>query len=192
HKNKSIIEIMGLEIGFCDMDEDSQNEIVSLIESERKSLLTYGCEESIHDYYDEYIENIQNSIKYFENKLGWKTGDDDGHLPLLSRGAFMHHSKNKEIYDIVDKKLSSLHKEIGSAPENNKITAICNYVMEKANHEILYSNTRESRESGPGFNDDNWSPATREEGKRIFVKANGRYANEKKLEVKKNTSRVVS
>jgi len=176
YKNKSVAEIMKLEVMLGHMNDENHNEIISLVENKRNSLFSNECEESIHDYYDEYIESIQSSVKYFENKQGWKTGgDDDGHLPLRSRGAFMHNSKNKEIHDIVDKKLSRLHEAIGSAPENDKITAICNYVMEKANHELLYSGTREL---GLGFNDDNWSPATREEGKRVFVKTDERYMNE--------------
>ncbi|MDP0589397.1 MAG: hypothetical protein QS748_09495 [Candidatus Endonucleobacter bathymodioli] len=177
YKDKSVAEVMEIETMLGDnVNDKNHNEIIYLIENKRNSLLSYESEESIHDSYDEYIENIKNSVTYFEKKQVWKTGgDDDGHLPLRSRGAFMHHSKNKEIHDIVDKKLSSLHKEIGSAPENDKITAICNYVMEKANHELLYSSTRES---GPGFNDDNWSPAANKESKMISVKTAERYANE--------------
>jgi hypothetical protein len=99
------------------------------VEKERSYLLQDGYEESIHDYYDEYIDNIQNSIKYFENKRDWKTGgDDNGELPLLSRGAYMYNSKNKKIRDIVETKLSNLYKKIDSSPENYQMTAICNYV----------------------------------------------------------------
>ncbi|MCK5893813.1 MAG: hypothetical protein KAG53_05270 [Endozoicomonadaceae bacterium] len=146
------------------------SDLYTKINQERDNKLKDINEYSIVEMLDDCQEQLRYSTKYFKNKSKGIIGDDE--LPELSRGAYDLFSTNNEVRTEIEKKLSNLLEVVDSAQEEHKLTAICNYVVERVNHEILYS---ESRHSGLNFTKDNWSDAAIKERDQVIGHVYERY-----------------
>lgn len=136
--------------------KDSGNlaSLCNQITKEKHDKLRDINEYPIVEMVDDCQEQLRYSTQYFKNKSKGIIGDDE--FPKLSRGAYNLFSTNNEVITVIEKKLSHLLEAIDTVQEEHKMAAICNYVVEKLNHEILYS---QSRHDDLNFTKDNWSEA---------------------------------